>query len=62
MGKSRLVWTIAGEASADGARVIELAGSPFFVDVEFHPVRRLLEREAGLHRDLDGSTRLARLG
>jgi AAA ATPase domain len=62
MGKSRLAWTIAGEAAADGARVIELAGSPFFAEVEFYPVRRLLEREAGLHRDLDGSTRLTRLG
>jgi class 3 adenylate cyclase len=61
IGKSRLVSTIAAEAAIDGARVIELAGSAFFVDVELYPVRRMLQWEAGLHADLDGPTGLARL-
>jgi class 3 adenylate cyclase len=61
IGKSRLVSTLAAEVRAEGARVVELAGSAFFADVELYPVRRLIEREAGIQGDLERSARLVRL-
>lgn len=61
LGKSRLAATLAAEVRADGAPVIELAGSSFHTDAGFHPVRRLLELRCGIGPGSSAGERLALL-
>jgi class 3 adenylate cyclase len=61
VGKSRLVAAFVDEPSSQGARVLELHGSPFHVDAGFHPVRSLIEYRSGITDDADPAARLEHL-
>jgi class 3 adenylate cyclase len=58
VGKSRLVGALADEARAANAAVIELHGSPFHVDVGFHPIRSLIDARCGIGEAAGGAERL----
>ena len=61
IGKTRLAHAAVDMAQQSGAVVLGLFGSPFYTDVGFRPVRRLLERRCGIKRDSDPAERLERL-
>jgi class 3 adenylate cyclase len=61
IGKSRLTAALADEARAARAGCVQLLGSPFRADANFHPVRALIESRCGLERDAAPVERLARL-
>lgn len=50
IGKSRLTAEAIDLVRRSGGPVVELAGSPYHVDVGFHPIRALLERHCGIAR------------
>jgi class 3 adenylate cyclase/tetratricopeptide (TPR) repeat protein len=58
VGKSYLASRVAALASDDGATVVELGGFALFEDVGLYPVRRLIERMAGIEPNTDGVQRL----
>jgi tetratricopeptide (TPR) repeat protein len=58
IGKTRLAREAAALVECSGAPVIELRGSPLHTDSGLHPVRRLLERQCGITRLMDGAERL----
>ncbi|HXW33919.1 MAG TPA: adenylate/guanylate cyclase domain-containing protein [Acidimicrobiales bacterium] len=58
VGKSYLASRVASMAGDEGASVVELAGSAFFENAGLYPVRRLMERTAGVRRAADGVERL----
>jgi class 3 adenylate cyclase len=57
LGKSQLASRIAEVAAADGAPVVEFAGSSI-EDSGLYPVRRLMERSLGLRKGAGGTERL----
>jgi class 3 adenylate cyclase/tetratricopeptide (TPR) repeat protein len=61
IGKSRLAAAIADEARSEGAGFLQLLGSPFRADTNFHPLRVVIEGRCGLERDATPVERLARL-
>lgn len=61
MGKTRLAYAAVDMARQDGATVLDMFGSPFYLDVGLRPVRRLLERQCGIKRDSDPGERLSKL-
>jgi class 3 adenylate cyclase/tetratricopeptide (TPR) repeat protein len=61
IGKSRLAAVLADEARAELTGRIQLLGSPFHADANFHAIRALVERRCGLRRDAGPMERLARL-
>jgi class 3 adenylate cyclase/tetratricopeptide (TPR) repeat protein len=61
IGKSRLAAALADEARAELAGCVQLLGSPFHADANFHAVRALIEGRCGLFRDAASGERLDRL-
>jgi class 3 adenylate cyclase len=61
IGKSRLVAALADEARAERAGCVQLLGSPFRTDTNFHPLRTLIESRCGLEPDATPVERLARV-
>lgn len=61
IGKSRLAAAFADEARAEAAVCLQLLGSPFRADTNFHPLRVLIEERCGVQRDATPVERLARL-
>ncbi len=62
IGKSRVAAALAAEVAGDGARVVELIGSPTHSASGFHPIRGLLETRCQISRDTDATERLRLLG
>ncbi len=61
VGKSRLVAAFAEEACAERGCVVELHGSPFYLDAGFRPVRSLVEARCGITDAAHPAERLERL-
>ncbi len=61
MGKSRLVGALAAVASAEGAEVVEIIGSPFHREAGFQPLRTLIEGRCDIRVDEDAGERLGHL-
>jgi class 3 adenylate cyclase/tetratricopeptide (TPR) repeat protein len=61
IGKTRLARAAIDLAEESGAPVLNLFGSPFHTDVGLRPVRRLIERRAGIGRGADPVERLRML-
>ena len=61
IGKSRLAAAFADEVRTDLAGCVQLLGSPFHADANFHPIRALVEGRCGLSRGAAAAERLVRL-